>query len=93
MPKEAKAVGLRETTRWIREQHRDNGVIETDAKVVYDSFHAEQTDFSEFGIIIAESRRLLQGLNISVRHVKRQANTVADASAKAASFFPASCFE
>ena len=45
MPKEAKAVGLRETTRWIREQHRDNGVIETDAKVVYDSFHAEQTDF------------------------------------------------
>ena len=92
MPKETEAVGLRETTRWIREQHRNNGVIEADAKVVYDAFHVEPTDFSKFGIIIAEGRRLLQGLNISIRHVKRQANTIADALAKAAAFLPASCF-
>lgn len=63
-------------------------------KFQFDDFysHAGCSNLSAFGSLMEDCKKESQGFNVSLIHVKRQANMAADNLAKAATFLPFSTF-
>ncbi|EEF44451.1 conserved hypothetical protein [Ricinus communis] len=77
----AEAPFLKETLSWICEQSLANVIIESDAKMVIDSFHQFAFDISEFGCLVNTFRSIASFcVNVRVVFVKRQANAIAKAA-------------
>lgn len=74
---------------WALDLQLTNVIFELDAKLVVDAIHANVPDFSEFGSIIPECRKLLfNHPNFLVKFVRRQANVVAHSLARVATSYP-----
>jgi len=81
-----KALGLHSALQWLSDMHFDNVDFESDSKLIVDAFLATGNDLSEFGCIISSCRSLFRNFfsNSRVEFVRRQANAVAHALARAA---------
>jgi len=80
------ALGLHAALQWLSDMQMDSVDFETDSKLTVDAFLATRNDLSEFGCIISSCRSLFRNLysNSRVEFVRRQANAVAHALARAA---------
>jgi len=80
------ALGLHSALQWLSDMHFDNVDFESDSKLTVDAFLATRNDLSEFGCIISSCRSLFRNFfsNSRVEFVRRQANAVAHALARAA---------
>ncbi|XP_062101909.1 uncharacterized protein LOC133809260 [Humulus lupulus] len=88
-PELAEVMGIREALSWIKQKKWSNVTIETDCLLVIQALRSNATMASYFGDIVFECKRLSQvSSNISIVFVKRSANKVAHALARA-SYIPA----
>lgn len=86
--REGEAMGLLQALHWARELQLEDVVFEMDAKTVADSVKSCTEDLTDFGIIIKQCRDILSvEPNYVVEFVRRQANVVAHAFAKAATSY------
>ncbi|XVF88587.1 hypothetical protein PTKIN_Ptkin19aG0062900 [Pterospermum kingtungense] len=75
MVKECEALALLDAITWVADLGFERVIFETDAKLVVDAIRSWDTDFTEFGSIIAKCWAFLhQGNSYSVSYVRRQAN-------------------
>jgi ribonuclease HI len=82
---EAEALALREAIQAATHLNLENIIFECDSQTVVKAIHAQSGGNSEFSIIIASIKSLLNlHSNFEVKFVKRQANSVAHLLAKAA---------
>ena len=84
----AEAICLREALSWLKAGGFGKVIVESDAKAVVDAVNGSFSDISEFGNLIGNCRRLvLENPNVRISYVRRQANGVAHALAKAAHYY------
>nr|GMD31864.1 transcription factor TCP4-like [Ipomoea batatas] len=76
LPKEAEALAIREALSWLKDQHHDNVLVETDAQQIVMRLHLHNS--SPFGLLLHDINGLLNSFsNVNVCFVKRSANAVA----------------
>lgn len=79
-PEIAEAIGIKEALSWVKSSRWNNVVIETDCLLAVQNIRSSVSMLSYFGRIITECRRMFDHLkdrHISLKFVKRSANTVA----------------
>ncbi|XP_058733327.1 uncharacterized protein LOC131604930 [Vicia villosa] len=85
---EAEALALKEAILSAIDLHLEYVIFESDSQNTIHAICSDVNGFSEFGTIISSIRSLLDNFpNFEVKFVKRQANLVAHALAKAANFW------
>ncbi|KAJ8623633.1 hypothetical protein MRB53_032163 [Persea americana] len=91
-PNVAEANGFREVLSWVLALGINKVIFELDSKLVVDAVLANVLDMSEFGIIISNCVSLVNlAHGFSVQFVKRQANGVAHALARASCMHASPC--
>uniref|UniRef100_A0A803PQ00 Uncharacterized protein n=1 Tax=Cannabis sativa TaxID=3483 RepID=A0A803PQ00_CANSA len=92
-PEIAEAISFREALSWIKNQRWNQVVVETDCLIVVQALRTSCEMRSLFGLIIKECKLLLAELrNVSFHFVKRSANVVAHAFARASSLYSGCTF-
>lgn len=76
------------TLQWLLTNGFEKVIIEFDCKLVLDALHPSKTNHSEFGFIIKKCKNILSFF--SYLFVRRQANSVAHALARASKFYATS---
>ncbi|XP_062086518.1 uncharacterized protein LOC133792627 [Humulus lupulus] len=83
-PELAEAMGMREALSWIKKKSWDKVTIETDCLTVVQALRCSISMDSYFGSLITECKGLWSDVkNIKILFVKRSANSVAHALARA----------
>ncbi|KAM6573212.1 hypothetical protein CsatA_017292 [Cannabis sativa] len=92
-PEIAEAISFREALSWIKNQRWNQVVVETDCLIVVQALRTSCEMRSLFGLIIKECKLLLAELrNVSFHFVKRSANVVAHAFARASTLYSGCTF-
>ncbi|XP_030483493.2 uncharacterized protein LOC115700078 [Cannabis sativa] len=85
----AEAIGVREALSWIKDKQWSHVILETDCLVVVQAIRNPIHMIFLFGDVIKECQNLLVSLSgVTISFVKRSANLVAHAIAKAATSYP-----
>uniref|UniRef100_A0A803QFA4 RNase H type-1 domain-containing protein n=1 Tax=Cannabis sativa TaxID=3483 RepID=A0A803QFA4_CANSA len=88
-PELAEAIGVREALSWIKDKQWPHVILETNCLVVVQAIPNPIHMISLFGDVIKECQNLLVSLSgVAISFVKRSANLVAHAFAKAAISYP-----
>ncbi|XP_073271465.1 uncharacterized protein [Primulina huaijiensis] len=83
--KEAEALALLDAIAWTTSLELHDIIFETDSKTVVNAISSKNVDHTEFGSIISSCRKFLDAHpSFKIQHVRRQANMVAHALARAA---------
>lgn len=89
LPELAEAMGFREALSWLKTHNWSSIILETDCLLVIQALRSNVSMLSYFGDVILECKSMLtMSNNVSCLFVKRSANNVAHAIAKA-SYSPA----
>lgn len=84
---EAEAICLHEALNWVISLSMERVIFETDAKAVLDAISTSKRNLTEFGFLISSCQSILHtNESFQVCFVRRQANKVIHALAKAACF-------
>nr|GMD87065.1 uncharacterized protein LOC109159918 [Ipomoea batatas] len=76
LPREAEALAVREALSWLKNNHLDNIIVETDVVVLVRNLH--KPSLSPFGLLMDDITVLLPAFqNVKLCHVRRDANVVA----------------
>uniref|UniRef100_A0A803P2K0 RNase H type-1 domain-containing protein n=1 Tax=Cannabis sativa TaxID=3483 RepID=A0A803P2K0_CANSA len=88
-PSLAEAMEVREALSWIKSYPWQNVTLETDSLVVVQALRRSMDMISLFGLVIKDCKNFLATMcNVSIFFVKRSANSVAHAFARASSSYP-----
>jgi len=80
----AEAMAVREALSWLMANSFSNFILESDSLNFCFSFNYVSLDLSYVGLIVKQCRNIAHGIgNVSVHHVRRSANRVAHALARA----------
>ena len=87
-PAEVEVLALRDALKRIHQLQLNNTTLEMDCKEVVDACQSVKADFSKFGCLIKECKTLLSlGENLKLCFIRKQANCVKHALARAAPFY------
>ncbi|XP_019163496.1 PREDICTED: uncharacterized protein LOC109159839 [Ipomoea nil] len=80
----AESLAVMTTLNWLREQHFNNIILESDCLNLCTAFNSNCNDFSYIGLIVKQCRSIAKDIGVStLSHVRRTANCVAHALARA----------
>ncbi|XP_060964189.1 uncharacterized protein LOC133033466 [Cannabis sativa] len=86
-PELAEAMGVREALSWIKQRDWQEAVVETDCLSVVQAIRSDLPLLSYFGSIVSDCKMFLEQLRgVSVIFIRRSANRVAHALARASYF-------
>uniref|UniRef100_A0A803NUV7 RNase H type-1 domain-containing protein n=1 Tax=Cannabis sativa TaxID=3483 RepID=A0A803NUV7_CANSA len=86
-PELAEAMGVREALSWLKKKGWNRVTIESDSLTVVQALRSSLPMSSYFGGVISDCKTLLEGVSdVSILFVKRSANGVAHAVARASSY-------
>ncbi|XP_062102876.1 uncharacterized protein LOC133813856 [Humulus lupulus] len=87
-PEAAEALGIKEALSWVKDKRWSRVEIESDCLVAVQAIRSTTAMYSYFGRIITECRSILEELKpkfVSIKFIKRSANTVAHFLARSTS--------
>lgn len=88
-PELTEAIGIREALNWVKEQEWTATILESDCLFAVQAIRCSSFNFSYFGRVIDECKKLLVELesrNVVLKFVKRSANKIPQLSSEVLEF-------